>query len=70
MEVQVFSHNDVGLLGRTAAKRKINLLRAKASAAHAAKLQTQVAALEAKLSNPTKEVPFKLALKARGSADK
>lgn len=50
----MFAHKTVDLLSRTAAEWMSDLLRAKASAAHAAELQTQVAEIEAKLVNPTK----------------
>lgn len=46
-----------------------DLLCAEASAAHTAKLQTQVTALDAKFANPVVETPIDLALKDRGSTD-
>lgn len=68
-KVQVFAHIAVDFLDRTAAKQRTNILRAKASAAHAAELQTQVSTIESKFATPTKEVPGGMDLKASGSAN-
>lgn len=50
----MFTHNAVDLLGRTAVESKTDILCVEASEAHNTKLQTQVAALEAKFSNSVK----------------
>lgn len=62
-------HDAFNILGRTDAKSRTNILRAKASAAHAAEPQVQVATLESKLANPVDKIPGVLALKSRGSVN-
>lgn len=63
-KVQVFTHDAVNLLGRTAAGWKIVIIRFKASATHAEELWVQVATLKSKLANPTEGTPGDLELKA------
>lgn len=58
------------LLSRTAADWRNEILYNEASAAHAEKLQNQVATLEAKFYNPSKGIPADLALKASFLANK
>lgn len=53
VKLPVFAHDAVDILGRTTAGWCANNARAHASSALAAKLQTKVIALEAKLANPT-----------------
>lgn len=65
----MFTHDSVDLLGRMYAKCRNNHLHADASAAHATELQIQVAALEAKIVNPTKETSIDMVLKDSDSGD-
>lgn len=61
------AQNAIDLLGCTSAKWRTDILRAEASATNASKHYVQVAALKAKLANPTEKIPADQALKARGS---
>lgn len=68
-EVHIHTHNAVNLLRHTTSEWRTNLLRAKASAAHATELKTQVAVLNSKLTNPVTKKSATHTLKASRYAD-
>lgn len=65
-EIQVHTHDAINLPRRTDASGRLTYI-TEASAAHAAKMQAQVATMKSKLADPNKEFYGDLTLKARGS---